>query len=1034
VAKTCWCCSLQNSGDISLFLQNNNLAVKTPFGLCPYMREGVRNTGNLFFRPCFLSLLAIQLSFCLHAQTFDARNYTVKDGLISEDVYNLFQDKQGYLWIFSDYGTLKYNGSEFTRVLKNLPFKESFIYRIYENRRGQKWVANSNARIYEVRNDSAFIIEGIEELSAQLRNSVSEIGKLFVDDSLTIYIATKGKSYKLVRKNHKYLIVDLSYMLPTDSIRIKLLEFGNDIVHINKRFKNDEFVKNNKKKIYLQPAKSNQLVEIPIFENKVLPGNFRKFKNRIYFARANFIGKINSSGVDFIKLKSIVLNFTVDDRGHIWAACYNGGLYEVNEDGSIINHFFGNVTVNDVLIDHQSGVWVSTNGSGLFRLENTSAQRFNDVESLRDPMPVITQIGNKLFIATKKGALFAMEKNSLVQIRNSFNCVPRQITGYDKGYILLSECGFERLDRSARHFSPEGPNGNVYNSFNAVAHGNNELIFTWRRGIILFEGNRVKKRLDFGCKITCSLVSGDTIWVGTENGIALYDLTKLKEDQVSEVILESQSETPDRPFYLADASDAIIRKIVRDSRNNLWFIAKGTGLYKLENNRLKFMNSDSGLPDNTINDLSFMDDGRMLLSCINGLFVSKNPVSGYRTWECIYPGSVQAAQAFENRIYASDKSGLLFFENSARPGPETRNYFNLAEIKVDFEKISPGNFKIIDYDQNILEFKFDFISFSETKPKMKYVLKGEQSDSGITDHPSIRFNLVTPGNYTLAAYPLVKNGEALKITIPFVIKAAFWQTMLFKTAGTILLTSIAVLLTYFIVRRRKRKEALKAKNEQLLLEYKLIALKAQINPHFISNCLSAIQHLIRSNATNEANTYIAKFGLLVRKILDFSSQPVVSMEEELKLLEIYLDLEQLRFKNKFSYSFTVEKKIALSDVYLPPLILNPIVENAIWHGLLPIESKRPAEMKLFIRQSSNTLTISIEDNGVGIDLNKMAAKRNNNKSYGLDVTEQRLTNLNYLYKRTEARLTYQMLVNEEGNPAGTLVTLVLPLILPQQND
>jgi ligand-binding sensor domain-containing protein len=990
--------------------------------------------GSLLVRPAFLSLLAVQLAFCLSAQTFDTRNYTVKDGLISEDVYNLFQDKQGYLWIFSDYGTLKYNGSGFIPVLKNLPFKESFIYCIYENKKGQKWVANSNARIYEVRNDSAFLIEGIEDFSALLRSSVSEIAKLVVDDSLNIYIATKGTSYKLVHKNKGYLTVDLSSMLSTDSIRIKLLEFGNDIVHINKRFKNDEFTYSPVKKVYLEQANNRQLIGFSAFGSQTFFRNVKKLKGRIYCSRLNFIGKINGSELDFIALRSIVLNFTIDDRNHIWAACYNDGLYELNEKGAIVNHFLDNITVNDVLIDHQSGIWASTIGSGLFRLENTGIHRFNKMEPLKEPMPLLAQTGNKLFIATKKGALFTIENNAPVQIRKSFNCVPRQLAEYDKGYILLSDCGFEKLDRKAEHISSGSMESGVANQYNVAPYGNNQLIFTWRRGIALFADNQVKKRLDFGCKITCSLLSGDTIWLGTENGIALYDLTKLeKSDPTSKAIQESQSETPSRPSYLAGASDAIIKKIVRDSRNNVWFITKGTGLYKLQSNRLRPVNNDFGLPGSTINDLSFLDDGRILLSCINGLFVSQT-ATGYGTWQCICTGSVQAALAFENRIYASTNSGLLFFDSTAGPKAEAKKYFNLAEIRIDSGKINPAGFGVIDYYQNILEFKFDFVSFSETKPAMKYVLKGSQSDSGITNHSSIRFNLVTPGNYTLSAYPLVKNGEALKITIPFAMKAPFWQTWLFEITSAVLLTSVAALLTYFIVRRRKRKEALRVKNEQLLLEYKLIALKAQINPHFISNCLSAIQHLIRSNATNEANTYIARFGLLVRKILDFSSQPVVSVGEELELLEIYLDLEQLRFKNKFSYSFFIEKDLVLSDVYLPPLILNPIVENAIWHGLLPIESKRSAEIKIAIRQDSNTLTVLVEDNGVGIDIGRITAKRNNNKSYGLDVTEQRLINLNYLYRRTEARLAYEALVNEKGDPAGTRVTIVLPLILSQQND
>src|SRR5687768_2306975 len=122
--------------------------------------------------PVFILLLLVAK---LHSQTLEFKNYTTKEGLIADETYDMYQDRQGYIWVFSKYGTVKYNGSEFIPVLKNLPVKESFIYSLYENAAGRKWVANSNARIYEVRNDSAFIVGGIDSVSKALRNSVSEI-------------------------------------------------------------------------------------------------------------------------------------------------------------------------------------------------------------------------------------------------------------------------------------------------------------------------------------------------------------------------------------------------------------------------------------------------------------------------------------------------------------------------------------------------------------------------------------------------------------------------------------------------------------------------------------------------------------------------------------------------------------------------------------------------------------------------------------------------------------------------------------------
>ena len=117
-------------------------------------------TGTLKIKVVFITLLLLHLVF--PAQNEGFTRYTTKEGLLSDEVYNLHQDKQGYIWLFTNYGVLKYNSTEFKPVLKNLPFAESFIYSIYENEAGEKWVANSNAKIYKILNDSAFVVEGTE--------------------------------------------------------------------------------------------------------------------------------------------------------------------------------------------------------------------------------------------------------------------------------------------------------------------------------------------------------------------------------------------------------------------------------------------------------------------------------------------------------------------------------------------------------------------------------------------------------------------------------------------------------------------------------------------------------------------------------------------------------------------------------------------------------------------------------------------------------------------------------------------------------
>jgi len=169
------------------------------------------------------------------AQTLKSDSFITSDGLGSDEVYNLHQDKKGYIWVFTNYGTLTYNDTEFKKVLLNLPFNESLVYSIYEQENGRKWIANSQGKIYEVINDSAFQVRGTEETFELLRKAVSEIVQLHVDDSLNIYALTKHHSYKFILGKNGYAAFSLSTG-KNDSIAFRLHEKNNRLLYLRLLF------------------------------------------------------------------------------------------------------------------------------------------------------------------------------------------------------------------------------------------------------------------------------------------------------------------------------------------------------------------------------------------------------------------------------------------------------------------------------------------------------------------------------------------------------------------------------------------------------------------------------------------------------------------------------------------------------------------------------------------------------------------------------------------------------------------------------
>lgn len=216
-------------------------------------------------------------------------------------------------------------------------------------------------------------------------------------------------------------------------------------------------------------------------------------------------------------------------------------------------------------------------------------------------------------------------------------------------------------------------------------------------------------------------------------------------------------------------------------------------------------------------------------------------------------------------------------------------------------------------------------------------------------------------------------------------------------------------------------------NNRKIAETKLLALRLQMNPHFIFNSLTAINNFILNNDTEHASLLLTKFSRFVRQVLDNSKTEWVSLQDELKALQIYMELEQLRFENKFEVNIYVSADLDKQMIHVPPLIIQPYVENAIWHGLLHKKDGNPA-LSINCWKEDDMIFLQIEDNGVG---REAAARINKNaltshKSHGIKVTEERLQILNQVYN-VGASVEIADLVMSDNKPGGTQVTLKMKI-------
>ena len=329
----------------------------------------------------------------------------------------------------------------------------------------------------------------------------------------------------------------------------------------------------------------------------------------------------------------------------------------------------------------------------------------------------------------------------------------------------------------------------------------------------------------------------------------------------------------------------------------------------------------------------------------------------------------------------------------------------------------------LNHRQNQVQFEFSSPGFiNEKQVVYSYRLSGsstiewtEASNQHIVSYASLQ-----PGSYLFEVRNRGWNDQWGKAAaFAFIITPPFWQTWWFRSL-CILLT---VFIIYGLIRRRITGIRHEAELKQKMAETEMMALRAQMNPHFIFNCLNSIDNLIQMDEKEKATLYLSKFAKLIRSILETSTNNIVPCWKDMETLQLYLELEALRFDNKFSYQVTIANEIMNGDYKVPPLVIQPFVENAIHHGLL---NKIEGDKKLIIYVSvvNNHIHYLIEDNGVGRAKANAYKKLNErlHESMGMQITTDRI---NLFNQNKNGSVMITDMVNDMQEPCGTKVVINL---------
>lgn len=272
-----------------------------------------------------------------------------------------------------------------------------------------------------------------------------------------------------------------------------------------------------------------------------------------------------------------------------------------------------------------------------------------------------------------------------------------------------------------------------------------------------------------------------------------------------------------------------------------------------------------------------------------------------------------------------------------------------------------------------------------------------------------------------------KDKEILSILsnyFSFEIQQPFWTTWWFIFLCVSVFFMITVVTFNWRLTIQKKKLIENVRVNKLIAESQVTAIRAQMNPHFIFNSITSIQDLVLNNDTQNAYNYLSQFAKLIRLVLNNSKKNYISLEKEIEWLNIYITLEQLRFKNKFEFVLELDEEInECTDIKIPTMVIQPYIENAIWHGLMPLKDSRKGILSLKMKLNKNEIKIIIEDNG--IDRSSVMNNKENDvcSSMGMYLVNEKIDAITHLEKN-DVKVTSKDLY--EGNvPSGTRVEIVI---------
>ncbi|WP_127125371.1 ligand-binding sensor domain-containing protein [Pseudoflavitalea rhizosphaerae] len=1006
-----------------------------------------------------LRLFSFFLLFCanqLFAQPLSFRHLTTAQGLLSDQRINLAEDRIGRIWIASDEGVNVFDGQEL--ISYSYPDNSGLLHNnvtsIFCDSKGTIWISHNMGVQFLPEGEQAFH-------SVTLPGPVNNEGLIFAEIPGGILIVSRSGSF-IIDNNYRCSIVEgltaliQQFKVPTcmeqisgdewlwgcvDSLRVvnvrtqqalRSYPFPNSWAL--RRVNDDQwmvgsFSRDDLALLSLSTGELSYINHWKTNDNKPIgayAGAIQRIDDHRFAIASRYFG------IYIIDIKNQSAEHLMHDGGNASSILtdYCRSLF-ISRDGTLFVHSRGlsyapikasrlravsqltdkngfrySAVVNCFLQDHEQRLWIGTN-TGLYQQDKNgnpgNTIRFLVKEDGEQRAKTIRHIAmdakQRIWAGTFGAGLGKLENDKFIPaFTKSSPVLPAPypsdiyaIIPYNNKFLLCANYGFTSFDPLTGQ-----PESYVdHPALGAIARHRTYYALIDSRG---------------------------NWWLAQREGLFHYNTYT---HQLTTVPVPGQQ------------GDQSIQTVAEDSLGNVY--AGGyTGLYIYRNGYFKdpvIIRKKDGLSSSNITGLICDKKGDMWIIGNRGL-ARYRPVTrelqSFDEKDGLLAGNHKFSSYYlssDGTVYLGSEDGYNYFhpDSLGTTAPPLKAYITELVLQDTLINTMAMEKLLLPWHENNLQFRYLAVDH-KTGPYLQYRYKLTGIDSSYVyagRQRTVRYTNLKPGDYTFNV-EVSANGKDWYAAKPLElhIAIAFWNTTWFRIVVLVGVLLLAYTWYNFRIRQVRKQAQMKADYEIRLNDLENSALRAQMNPHFIFNCLNTINAFVSRNEKTLANQYISRFSKLIRMILDHSRQRKISLEEELEALELYLKIEQVRFEGRFDYSIIVDDSIDTGNTAIPGLLIQPFAENAILHGLLP--AKQPGLLKISISKTDNLILIAVEDNGVGRAA--AAASRADHqalqKSHGTDITWKRVALFNKEHG-VEIEPAVVDLIGEEGIAKGTRVEIGL---------